>query len=511
MKVNTPIVDQEVTFLDTEELISTTDLKGVITYANPAFCKVSGFSLTELLGNNHNMVRHPDMPREAFKDMWEKLRDGLPWRGAVKNRCKDGRYYWVDAFVTPIYEEGELIGFQSVRTPLSHTTKQTAIKTYQAINSSKKELFAWHRLWRYRSALFLVLATLAEFLSIAVNSWFSILLFALPFVLFKKELIDTPKYLSDLRKEYDSLSRQIFSGKDEIGIADYRIKLLEGKIKTIFGRMDDSAKELEIKAVNLRVSSEQVKIDVSNGNQQLEEAATAVEQMATTTNEIANNTQSTATLLHDAKNDCLDVKSAMNGTMATVTTLAKDVSNSANSANTLANEAEKVGQVMGEIQGIAEQTNLLALNAAIEAARAGEYGRGFSVVADEVRSLSNRTHTAAEQIKISLGEMQSKLISLSSSMSCGKDSAEKCVSEFHKADSMLENLLGSISNVTDFSIRISSATEEQTVVAKEISQNIIRISGVSKENLSQSQYINGEADEIFHKSQALAGLSLSFK
>jgi methyl-accepting chemotaxis protein len=76
---------------------------------------------------------------------------------------------------------------------------------------------------------------------------------------------------------------------------------------------------------------------------------------------------------------------------------------------------------------------------------------------------------------------------------------------------MLENLLGSISNVTDFSIRISSATEEQTVVAKEISQNIIRISGVSKENLSQSQYINGEADEIFHKSQALAGLSLSFK
>src|SRR5690606_2695183 len=123
--------DEEVTYSDQEQLVSTTDLRGVITYANEIFCKVAGYSADELVGKNHNIVRHPDMPKAAFKDLWERLQAGQPWRGAVKNRCKDGRYYWVDAYVTPIYQQGKIVGYQSVRTRLDDGVRRQAERAYR--------------------------------------------------------------------------------------------------------------------------------------------------------------------------------------------------------------------------------------------------------------------------------------------------------------------------------------------------------------------------------------------
>src|SRR5690606_3807440 len=110
---NQQLINEEVSFSAEQELVSTTELRGVITYANPAFCLVAGFTSEELIGKNHNIVRHPDMPAAAFTDLWQKLKQGQSWRGLVKNRCKDGRYYWVDAFVTPIYQQQKLVGYQS--------------------------------------------------------------------------------------------------------------------------------------------------------------------------------------------------------------------------------------------------------------------------------------------------------------------------------------------------------------------------------------------------------------
>jgi len=104
-------------------IVTKTDLKGRITYANPAFVEISGFTLEELLGQPHNVVRHPDMPRDAFKDLWDTARRDEPWKGLVKNRCKDGGYYWVDAYVTPLTQNGEKIGYMSVRSKPSDTQK----------------------------------------------------------------------------------------------------------------------------------------------------------------------------------------------------------------------------------------------------------------------------------------------------------------------------------------------------------------------------------------------------
>lgn len=115
MKQNLPVIDRETELEEGVSLVSKTDLKGVITYANEAFIKVSGFSADELIGRSHNIVRHPDMPPAAFAWMWRTLQRGRPWRGLVKNRCKDGGFYWVDACVVPVRKNNETIGYMSVR------------------------------------------------------------------------------------------------------------------------------------------------------------------------------------------------------------------------------------------------------------------------------------------------------------------------------------------------------------------------------------------------------------
>lgn len=100
---------------DGEFIVSKTDAKGIIKYANAEFIKISGFTEEELIGQPHNIVRHPDMPKAAFKDLWDTVRTGKQWKGIVKNLCKCGGFYWVDAYVTPSYQNGEIIGFMSVR------------------------------------------------------------------------------------------------------------------------------------------------------------------------------------------------------------------------------------------------------------------------------------------------------------------------------------------------------------------------------------------------------------
>jgi len=116
MRLNTPITNTEYQLADGKTIVSTTDLQGNIRYANPYFVQVSGFTDDELIGAPQNILRHPDMPVEAFADMWQAIRAGRPWSGMVKNRCKNGDYYWVYANVTPVLENGQAAGYMSVRT-----------------------------------------------------------------------------------------------------------------------------------------------------------------------------------------------------------------------------------------------------------------------------------------------------------------------------------------------------------------------------------------------------------
>nr|WP_282100122.1 methyl-accepting chemotaxis protein [Thauera aromatica] len=140
MKINLPVTDNELQLHDGEDIVSRTDLRGVITYINDAFVRISGFTETELIGSAQNIVRHPDMPPEAFEDLWRTLKAGKPWSGVVKNRCRNGDFYWVMAKVTPIREGGHITGYLSVRTRPSRQQIEAAAALYRDIRAGKASL-----------------------------------------------------------------------------------------------------------------------------------------------------------------------------------------------------------------------------------------------------------------------------------------------------------------------------------------------------------------------------------
>ncbi|MFM2087724.1 MAG: hypothetical protein RLZZ237_2593, partial [Pseudomonadota bacterium] len=137
MRLNLPVSDTEINLSDTETIVSTTDLQGNISYANPYFIAVSGYSAEELIGAPQNILRHPDMPVEAFADFWATIRSGRSWSGMVKNRCKNGDYYWVLANVTPVVEEGQAVGYMSVRTKPTRQQVAQAADLYARIKAGQ--------------------------------------------------------------------------------------------------------------------------------------------------------------------------------------------------------------------------------------------------------------------------------------------------------------------------------------------------------------------------------------
>jgi PAS domain S-box-containing protein len=149
MRINQPVTGNERVLADGQQLVSKTDLKGIITYVNQDFVEVSGYAAKELLGQPHNLIRHPDMPPEAFEDLWEHLKAGHPWSGLVKNRCKNGDFYWVDASVAPIREGGQVVGYISVRGKPSRQEIEGADAFYARVRAGKAGIrpAGWRKVW----------------------------------------------------------------------------------------------------------------------------------------------------------------------------------------------------------------------------------------------------------------------------------------------------------------------------------------------------------------------------
>ncbi len=514
MRREQEVINQEVTYADSQELVSTTDLRGVITYVNKEFCAIAGYSEAELIGKNHSIVRHPDMPKAAFKEMWARLNQGHSWRGMVKNRCKDGRYYWVDAFVTPIYEHGQLVGYQSVRTKPSEQLKSRAMALYTKINKGKSVAsFRENILLRQIvSAIFFIAAIISFAVMTSLMATMAlcvvvIVLLALNY----DELIVTPNHLKEQRALFDSISRYVYSGSHPFSIAAYNQQMLFAKLRTVLGRVKDSTYSFKDIATSLDKQSSLTEQGIAAQGERLTNIATAMTQMSTTIGEISANTVHTAEKVNTTYQSCNDIKLHIEENSTMVSKLANQVEQAATTANTLAGEADKIGQVMSEIEGIAEQTNLLALNAAIEAARAGEHGRGFAVVADEVRALSSRTQNATAQIHSSIKEIQETLFSWSQMMQSTKSQADSCVDTTAHTQTELARIFSQINEISGLATEISTAAEQQQVVSTDIRKNIESIKGHSEKNLKLSYNVAKDAAGLVEGSRKVNDMLLTFK
>jgi len=509
------ITNRERTFLHTEQLVSITDLDGIITYANDEFCKIAGYSREELIGQHHNIVRHPSMPKAAFADLWSKLKQEDSWRGMVKNSCKNGDYYWVDAYVTPVYENERVTGYQSVRTLPSAEQKQKAQKLYDSLNKGNSIIDLQANV-QLKQVISLVGVGLSAFISwLYAESIMPplVLLLCISFltVVFFQELFLFPRHVSSVKKLFDSPSRLIFSGKGSLSIASYPMELYKAKIRTILGRSSDSGRLLVKLASELESSSNKMLKGIEEENSQLRQFATAITEMSATIDEVSLNTSHTHDNVLKVQNECQKNIKVIEISQSKIKDLACDVGNAAENALELVIDVEKISSIMAEIQGIADQTNLLALNAAIEAARAGEQGRGFAVVADEVRTLANRTQGATVQIQASVIDLQKTLTNWSQDMLVSKNNAGECSDYSDETKKTMEKIIHNITNVSDMTAQIATATEEQSVVANQITQSVHTIDEISNRNEILAQQVNSSGAAVHKSAEDIEKLNTTFQ
>ncbi len=505
---------KEISYSAKEQLVSTTDLRGVITYANPIFCEVAGYTAQELNQKNHNIVRHPDMPSAAFADLWGNLKAGKHWRGMVKNRCKNGGYYWVDAYVTPIVESGKITGYQSVRVLPSAKDKANAIDLYQRINAGKA--LPWHlaehpRLkWALMTLILALLLALPLWLAGSSLSLVNLILVLVGAVILKPEWLDTPKYIQQLQQKNSSVSRHVFAGFGPVSVIQFSLGLLDAKVRTILGRTADSAKNVRAVADSLATTAARSSKAIEGQSFELQQVATSMNQMSTATVQIAQSTVNSAERITLVNEHCQATLKQVDDANQTMMDLASQMTNSAISAPTLVAEADKISEFMNEILGIADQTNLLALNASIEAARAGEQGRGFAVVADEVRNLSTRTHKVTEQIGSSIQVMQKMLHQWQVSMSSGAQAAQQALATSESNKQMVLEITEQMSVLSDLALQISAASEQQSTTIEEVNRNVSNLNDGANDNVKLANDVMANLAELNASAKKLTELAETF-
>ena len=511
MRNNLPVTQNEFDLPAQTMLVSTTDAKGIITHCNHAFESVSGFSYDELMGQPHNIVRHPDMPQEAFKDMWSTVGRGRPWTGVVKNRRKNGDHYWVLANVTPIMENGKPVGYMSVRTKPAREQIQAAQALYQQLNDQERSgrqtiklhagrmrYLGWRgklgAIWRLNATnrlsvglLLVMLACLIPYLlelpyagqawlqmpilltgCLAVRQWFKLQV--------QTPLDEADRFAGDMTACNFTTSLKL-NHHSVVGSLLGRLWQIQLNMRAVVGDVREEIQGFSSSIADISRGSR----DLSDRNESqassLEQTAASMEQLASTVR------QSADTALQVEEHSRRNMQVAQRGGDA--------IERVSQTMQAIQQDSRRMGEIISVIEGIAFQTNILALNAAVEAARAGEQGRGFAVVASEVRALAQRSANASHEIRDLIKGTATQIDEGASQM---RDTRTTILDIVHEA-----------AQVSELVARITLATQEQATGISQVNDAVNQLDSVTQQNAALGEESAAAVEQMSQRTETLRG------
>ncbi|WP_312186845.1 methyl-accepting chemotaxis protein [Leclercia sp.] len=502
MRRNNHVTQNEYLLNEGSTLMSTTDTLSHITYANSAFIDASGYKEEHLIGEPHNVIRHPDMPPEAFGDMWFTLQQGESWTGLVKNRRHNGDHYWVRANVTPVYQNDTLTGYISVRNIPERREVDASEALYQRVRNNELKSHRFYKGVLVRRGIFSFLSIFKR-LSTAKRVNYSLGITALVALALPLLLPDEIMQSGGLAVLFILLSiflnaqicrpvktiikqmQRVVSGRktdyyhfdrvDEIGLM---MRLVNQSGLNLNSLVDDVGTQISgIRAISQQVAKEgdalQARSEETSGD--LQQTAAAVEEIASAVQQTAQTAEDAIRMADQTSASAYSGEAVMKQTIGVMQSVSRDNG--------------QIVDIIAVIDRIAFQTNILALNAAVEAARAGEAGRGFAVVAAEVRNLAQHSASAAKEI----ASLIEKNVA---SVNAGVNMVEQ-------TETQLTTMIGNVLNMSALIKEIGHATQEQTQALTLINESISRIGVMTHNNTGMVEHVTQAANHLTQRTTRL--------
>jgi len=506
MRNNLPVTQREYAFPAHQTLVSVTDLKGRITYCNPAFAEVSGYSMNELLGQPHNIVRHPDMPEEAFRDMWATIQTGQPWCGLVKNRRKNGDHYWVQANATPMMDGTTITGFLSVRTVPARASIEAAERLYATMQHEAQTNRRIHTLRHGQLVRRDILGRLRQAMTPGTGGKLGLVQLMAAALITGPALLGLPAVVTLLGAalgigagfwlNWSITVRPLHAlvlDANRMAAGDLSHVMATGS-DGVVGQLQQAHMQM---SVNLRTVVSDVREEVTRLRQVMQEVAARNRELSARTDAQASNLQQTAASMEQITATVRQsAESAAQG--AGLAHQTSEVSRRSNettlavseSMNAIAESSRRIQEFVHLIEGVAFQTNILALNAAVEAARAGEQGRGFAVVAAEVRTLAQRTTGAAHEIKQLITESAECVLAGNRQAEAARQRMHDVLDSALKVGTVLDGINTAASEQQDGIAQINAAVTQMDALTQQNASMVEELATAAQSLLGQVDGVN---------------------